>query len=174
MLPGSLVIFGYGQAHTKLLVYLDQNFLSEMSKADINEKVRSEFKGIYELLHQGFLDEKLVVPGSVLHEIESSCYTSEGSESAHTSITLDRFAFIVPTRSRTSRALRRSIATWVTPMKNPSDPKKRFWITRIERVKQFGISIDAHLEHYNFEGRAAGMRNNWKRCVRRCCSEDHL
>jgi len=59
----------------KLLVYLDQNFLSEMSKADINEKVRPEFKEIYELLHQGFVDEKLVVPRSLLHDIESSLAT---------------------------------------------------------------------------------------------------
>ena len=53
----------------KLLVYLDQNFLSEMSKADTHENVRPEFKEIYELLHKGFLDEKLVVPASVLHDI---------------------------------------------------------------------------------------------------------
>ena len=59
----------------KLLVYLDQNFLSGMSKADINEKVRPEFKEIYELLHQGFVDEKLVVPSSLLHDIESSLAT---------------------------------------------------------------------------------------------------
>ena len=64
-----------GKRSQKLLVYLDQNFLSEMSKADINEKVRPEFKEIYELLHQGFVDEKLVVPGSMLHDIESSLAT---------------------------------------------------------------------------------------------------
>jgi hypothetical protein len=46
----------------KFLVYLDQNFLSNMSKADINEKVRPEFKDISELLHQGFVDEKVAVP----------------------------------------------------------------------------------------------------------------
>jgi hypothetical protein len=59
----------------KLVIYLDQNFLSEMSKADTHENVRPEFKEIYELLHQGFLDEKLVVPASVLHDIESSLAT---------------------------------------------------------------------------------------------------
>ena len=42
--------------------YLDQNFLSEMSKADTNERVRPEFKDVYELLHAGFVDEKLVIP----------------------------------------------------------------------------------------------------------------
>jgi hypothetical protein len=64
-----------GTRTQKLLVYLDQNFLSEMSKADVNEKVRPEFKEIYELLRQGFVDEKLVVPGSLLHDIESSLAT---------------------------------------------------------------------------------------------------
>jgi hypothetical protein len=33
-----------GKRTQKLLVYLDQNFLSEMSKADVNEKVRPEFR----------------------------------------------------------------------------------------------------------------------------------
>jgi len=56
----------------KLLVYLDQNFLSEMSKAETHEKVRTEFKEVYELLHRGFIEEKLVVPGSWLHDVESS------------------------------------------------------------------------------------------------------
>ncbi len=52
-----------GERTQKLLIYLDQNFLSEMSKADVNEKVRPEFSEIYELLHQGFIDEKIVVHG---------------------------------------------------------------------------------------------------------------
>ena len=60
-----------GKHTQKLLVYLDKNFLSNLSEADINEKVRPEFKEIYELLHQGFVDEKLVVPSSLLHDIES-------------------------------------------------------------------------------------------------------
>jgi hypothetical protein len=32
-----------GKRSQKLLLDLDQNFLSEMAKADINEKVRPEF-----------------------------------------------------------------------------------------------------------------------------------
>src|SRR5208282_4104602 len=64
-----------GKHTQKLLVYLDQNFLSNMSKADVSEKVRPEFKEIYELLHQGFVDEKLVVPSSMLHDVESSLAT---------------------------------------------------------------------------------------------------
>jgi len=40
-----------GKWTQKLLVYLDQNFLSEMAKAGVKERVRPEFKEIYELLH---------------------------------------------------------------------------------------------------------------------------
>ena len=56
----------------KLIVYLDQNFISEMAKADSNKRVKPEFRHIYELLHEGFLDEKLVVPASWFHDVETS------------------------------------------------------------------------------------------------------
>ena len=55
-----------GKRTQKLLVYLDQNFVSEIAKAGL-KKVRPEFEQIYELLHRGFVDEKLVVPDSLLH-----------------------------------------------------------------------------------------------------------
>ena len=56
----------------KLLIYLDQNFLSEMAKADPNNKVKPEFKELYDLLHTGFVEEKLVVPQSWFHDLETS------------------------------------------------------------------------------------------------------
>ncbi len=56
----------------KLIIYLDQNFISEMAKADSNKRVKPEFNHIYELLHEGFLDEKLIVPASWFHEVETS------------------------------------------------------------------------------------------------------
>jgi hypothetical protein len=61
-----------GKLCKKLIVYLDQNFLSEMAKARDNERVKPEFASIYELLHQAFLDEKIVVPRSHFHDIETS------------------------------------------------------------------------------------------------------
>ena len=51
---------------------MDQNFISDMAKADSNKRVKPEFKHIYELLHEGFLDEKLVVSASWFHEVETS------------------------------------------------------------------------------------------------------
>lgn len=56
----------------KLIVYLDQNFISEMAKADSNRNVKPQFKQIYELLHKGFVDEKVVVPASWFHDVETS------------------------------------------------------------------------------------------------------
>lgn len=61
-----------GKLSKKLIVYLDQNFISEMAKTDIKETVNSQFKSVYELLHRGFLDEKIVVPRSFFHNIETS------------------------------------------------------------------------------------------------------
>jgi hypothetical protein len=56
----------------KLLVYLDQNFISELAKAEVNNRVKPEWKELYELLKEGFLGEKLVVPQSWFHDIETS------------------------------------------------------------------------------------------------------
>jgi hypothetical protein len=56
----------------KLLVYLDQNFISEMAKADVNDKVKQEWKDLFPLLKEGFLEEKLVVPQSWFHNVETS------------------------------------------------------------------------------------------------------
>ena len=56
----------------KLLVYLDQNFISEIGKADVNDKVKQEWKDLFSLLKEGFLEEKLVVPQSWFHDVETS------------------------------------------------------------------------------------------------------
>ncbi len=56
----------------KLLVYLDQNFIIEMAKADVNDKVKQEWKDLFPLLKEGFLEEKLVVPQSWFHDVETS------------------------------------------------------------------------------------------------------
>lgn len=50
---------------TKKKIYLDQNFISNISKSD------EDFREIFNLLHRGFIDEKLVVPRSYFHKIET-------------------------------------------------------------------------------------------------------
>jgi len=55
----------------KLIVYLDQNCLSDMAKIGKNSNVRPEIKELYNILHKGFLDEKIIVPSSWFHKIET-------------------------------------------------------------------------------------------------------
>lgn len=55
----------------KLLVYLDQNFISEMAKP-AHGGVRPDFRELYAVLHSGFWNEKLVVLRSNFHDIETS------------------------------------------------------------------------------------------------------
>src|SRR3977135_1370970 len=49
------------QAYEKLLVFLDQNFVSEIVKRDLDTKVKPEFNEFYEFLKEGFIMDKLVV-----------------------------------------------------------------------------------------------------------------
>ena len=139
-----------GKQTQKLLVYLDQNFLSEMSKTDVNEKVRPEFKEIYELLHQGFVDEKLVVPSSLLHDIESSLAThlKAGIVACQHRLGLVRLKRPDEIRNtETFAALDRFMGR--TP-EHSLQPDAAFLDHPDQRVERFGISVDAHLEGHNF------------------------
>lgn len=55
----------------KLLVYLDQNFISEMAKPT-HDRVRPDFRELYSVLHEGFWNEQLVVLRSTFHDVETS------------------------------------------------------------------------------------------------------
>ncbi len=101
-----------GKRTGKLLVYLDQNFLSDIAKADTSTKVRPEFAKIYELLRQGVNDEKLVVPGSVLHDIESSLATHLKDRIVSCQNRPGKVRPTAPTRSGTSRSPQPSAALW--------------------------------------------------------------
>ena len=134
----------------KLLVYLDQNFLSEMSKADTNEKVRPEFKEVYELLHQGFVDEKVVVPGSWLHDVESSLATHLKDRIVSYQHYLGQVRLYRPDEIRntqTSAAFDRFTGRAAS---DPLRPEAAFLDHPDQRVERFGISVDAHLEQHNF------------------------
>lgn len=134
----------------KLLVYLDQNFLSEMSKTDTHENVRPEFRDVYELLHQGFVDEKLVVPGSWLHDVESSLATHLKDRIASYQHYLGQVRLYRPDEIRnaqTSAAFER-FAGRAAP--DPLRPEAAFLDHPDQQVERFGISVDAHLERHNF------------------------
>lgn len=139
-----------GKRTKKLLVYLDQNFLSEMSKADVNKRVRPEFKEIYELLHQGFLDEKLVVPQSLLHDIESSFAT-------HLKQGINNYQFYLgQVRLRRPNEIKNAQidAALTYHMGRGSgdllDPAKAFLRDPDQRVERVGISVDRNWEGDHF------------------------
>jgi hypothetical protein len=134
----------------KLVVYLDQNFLSEMSKADTHENVRPEFKEVYELLHQGFVDEKLVVPGSWLHDVESSLATHLKDRIVSYQHYLGQVRLYRPDEIRdtqTSAAFERFAGRAAA---DPLRPEVAFLDHPDQKVEHFGISVDAHLETHNF------------------------
>jgi hypothetical protein len=139
-----------GKRTKKLLVYLNHNFLSEMSKADVNEKVRPEFKEIYELLHQGFIDEKLVVPSSLLHDIESSLATHLKERIHSYQHYLGQVRLHRPDEIRNAQV----DATFCRHRGHESrdilNPRTAFLDDPDQRVKQFDVSVDGHWETYNF------------------------
>lgn len=143
-----------GKLTQKLLVYLDQNFLSEISKTDVNEKVRPEFKEIFELLHQGFVDEKLVVPGSVLHDIESSLATHLKDGIVRYQYRLGQVRLQRPEEIREEQTVAAFDRFTGRASDDCLDPETAFLDDPDQRVERFGISVDSHWEQYNFrEGR---------------------
>jgi len=137
-----------GKRIQKLVVYLDQNFVSEMSKADVNEKVRPEFKEIYELLRQGFVDEKLVVPGSLLHDIESSLATHLKDRIVSYQHYLGKVRLYRPDEIRNTQTFAALDRFMGRTSDDPLQPKAAFLDHPDQR--RFGISVDSHLERYNF------------------------
>jgi hypothetical protein len=129
-----------GKRTKKLLVYLDQNFLSEMSKADVNEKVRPEFKEVYELLHQGFIDETLVVPSSLLHDIESSLATHLKERINSYQHYLGQVRLRRPDEIENIQVDATFCRYKGRESKDILDPKIAFLGDPDQRVKQFGIS----------------------------------
>ncbi len=134
----------------KLLVYLDQNFISEMAKAPINDRVKPEFSEIYELLHTGFVEEKLVVPQSLMHDVETSLaphfkerivsyqnylgqvrlYRPEEVTNAQTEAAFQRFS-----GDNTAEVLKIQNAF----LQHPD-----------QRVQQLNVTVDMHLENRDF------------------------
>jgi hypothetical protein len=138
-----------GKRTQKLLVYLDQNFLSGISRAEGNEKLRP-FKEIYELLRQGFVDEKLVVPGSLLHDIESSLATHLKDGIVTYQHSLGKVQLYRPDEiwnTQTFAAFDRLMGR--TP-RDPLQPRAAFLDDPDQRVERFGINVDSHLENRNF------------------------
>src|SRR5713226_5967847 len=142
-----------GKRTQKLLVYLDQNFLSGMSRADADEKVRPEFKEVYELLHQGFVDEKLMVPSSLLHDIESSLATHLKDRIVTYQHYLGQVRLYRPDEIRNTQTIAALDRFMGRTPEDHLQPKAAFLDHPDQRVERFDISVDSHLERHNFRQR---------------------
>lgn len=56
----------------KLIIYLDQNAISEMAKIGVNDKVRPDYHTLFDMMHRAFLGGKIAVLRSMNHEAETS------------------------------------------------------------------------------------------------------
>jgi hypothetical protein len=140
----------------KLLVYLDQNFLSATAKADADEKINPAFTEIYRRLHKGFVDETLVVPSSVLHDIESSLATHLKDRIATYQGYLGQVRLRRP-EEIWNRQIEAGLARFSgRASQDPLEPKLAFLDDPDQRVQHHAIRVDAHLESFNF--RAARHR----------------
>jgi hypothetical protein len=139
-----------GKRTSKLLVYLDQNFLSDIAKADTSTKVRPEFAKIYELLRRGVNDEKLVVPGSVLHDIESSLATHLKDRIVSCQHRLGKVRLYRPDEIRDKQIAAALGSFMGQPAEDPLRPRAAFIDDPDQRVARYGISVDSHLETRNF------------------------
>lgn len=63
----------------KLIVYLDQNFISNISLLD-TKNIAKEYKELFEILKKGFLEEKTVCPLSWFHREEASLCSSRADQ----------------------------------------------------------------------------------------------
>jgi len=133
-----------------LLVYLDQNFLSGISKAGVNDKPLLEFKEIYELLRQGVIDEKLVVPSSLLHDIESSLATQWKDRIVTYQHYLGKVRLYHPDEIRNTQTFAAFDRFLGRTPEDPLRPGAAFLDYPDQRVERFGINVDSHLEKYNF------------------------
>ena len=126
-----------------------------MAKADENEKVKEEFRDLYELLKTGFLEEKLVVPQSWFHDVETSLapVLKERIVSYQNylgQISLQRAEHV--RNYQTARFLQRflgdhDVDPFETSIAFHDDPDKR--------VEQFNINVNSDLTTWGFESSRA-------------------
>jgi hypothetical protein len=153
----------------KLLVYLDQNFISELAKADINNRVKKEWKDLYQLLKEGFLDEKLVVPQSLFHDVETSLapLLKKRIMSYQNYLGQVRLCDAEHVRNlQISRFLQRFLGK---VDEDPFSPEIVFRDPPDQRVKQYNITVDLNLAQWQSNSQrkqaAAGLEDIRKECV---------
>lgn len=130
-----------GKLTQKLSIYLDQNFISEIAKVKINPNVHQDYKEIFDLIHEGFLEEKTFVPKSFFHKIETymarelserigNYQSYMGQISLHHDDTIEQFQLIRAAKNFLGES--QKVEDWSSVyVENPD-----------ERLKQFDITVD--------------------------------
>lgn len=139
-----------GKLSKKLTVYLDQNFISEMAKADIKESVNPQFKNVYELLHRGFLDEKIVVPHSFFHDIETSLIPRLKERITEYCGYLGQID-LNPREHIEIFQIVRAAKGFLGEEIEPIDHSFAFDENPDQRTRMLGIKIDMRLERFNYK-----------------------
>lgn len=111
--------------------------------------MRPEFKEIYELLHQGFVDEKLVVPGSMLHDIESSLATHLKDRIVTYQHYLGQVRLYRPDEIRNTQTFAAFDRFIGHIPEDPLRPRAAFLDDPDQGAERFGLSVDSHLERLN-------------------------
>ena len=158
---------------------MDQNFISEMAKADINVKVKQEWKDLFSLLKEGFLGERLVVPQSWFHDVE----TSFAPVLKKRIVSYQNYLGQVDLHrapdvriNQTGRFLQRFLG------KSDQDPLKTeiaFREPPDKRVKQFNITVNLDLSQWGFDVQRVETATTLEAIRRECIAkkvryEDHL
>lgn len=134
-----------GKLSEKLIIYLDQNFISDIAKAETNSKVRKEFQTLFELLHRGFLEEKLVVPSSWFHEIETCLFPEFKEKIKEVQAYMGQIKLEHKDNMYTFH-LGRAANDFMGVENKPLDYKIAFHEDPDQILKFYNITIDMHLE----------------------------
>lgn len=137
----------------KLIVYLDQNFISEMAKADSNKRIKPEFKHIYELLHKGFLDEKLVVPASWFHDVETSLSIQLKEKIVSYQNYLGQVRLNFPESVQRAQVLAFASKFRGDSHVDPFSISTAFNDNPDKRKRMFNVTVDSQLQHFDFKGK---------------------
>lgn len=135
----------------KLIVYLDQNFISEMAKADSKKSVKDEFRHIYKLLHEGFLDEKLVVPTSWFHEVETSLAVELKERIVSCQNFLGQIRLNFPESVRQAQIMAYASKFKGAANIDPLAINIAFIENPDKRIKMLNVVVDSHLESFDFK-----------------------
>jgi hypothetical protein len=163
----------------KLLIYLDQNFISEMAKADVNAKVKQEWKDLFSLLKEGFLEEKLVVPQSWFHDVETSFapVLKERIVSYQNYLgQIDLNRALDVRINQTARFLQRFLGK---SDQDPLDAEIAFRDPPDRRVQQFNITVNHDLSQWGFDVQRVETATTLEVIRKECIAkkeryEDHL